>query len=213
MEYTELQLAAVFMTFITLMILGKVLFTFRPQPKSAFDMKLDQMINGFNLSLPQEVEEYEKIAAEHPNDTKILGNALMRRAIADIPLFYRLQNESQGMDRLKRNDILKDAAFHSFEMAEKVIENELKAVKTEANRLRPNQQWGKQILPQAMQFYRHLQEKEQREQELKKKALAQKQQEHDDAIAKEAEVAREEKKRQKVLEMLEKDDEVSKKKQ
>lgn len=127
---------------------------------------------------------------------KDLQAALFRRALAVIPLAQRVQSDNHGMQRLKRSDVLRDSAFQSFQYAETILEREIAEVQQEALRLRPTTNWNEQIYPQAAHLYHNMKIKE-AQVEAEKKAAA----------AAEAEKVREEKKRQKALEDLMKDEE------
>lgn len=79
------------------------------------------MINGFDFELPEEVEMYRKTKEEHASETEVCFQALFRRAVADIPLIRKIQSESAGIQRLKKNDILKDGSYLSYKLAEVIL--------------------------------------------------------------------------------------------
>lgn len=230
---SELTIVACFVAIFALILLVKVYSTFRPIERSEWESTLDDMINGYDLSLPEEVQAYELLKTKlfagqvlemeaaddedgeedeepapldpkklHPNELKEICAALFKRALADIPLAGKLQSDSAGMSRLKRSDILRDAAFDSFKGAESVIEKEIKRVQKEAQFLKPELNWGKSIFSQASQLYSQMKsknrliEKEKRDVADAKRLVQQKKD------MEEAELLRTEKKRAKAIKDL-----------
>ncbi|EQC27000.1 hypothetical protein SDRG_15213 [Saprolegnia diclina VS20] len=160
----EYVAAGVFVAAVFLVI--SVIKVLRPKKVLEGDDVLDEMINGFDFSLPPQVEEYRAIREKAPatlgeEDMKIVCSALFRRAVADIPLIRKIQTEAQGMQRLKQNDLIKDGPFMSFKLAEEMIAEEIKEVREEAQALQPNDNWGESIFAQAVQFINHMAEQEQ----------------------------------------------------
>ena len=156
----ELKVGAILVTFVALGLLGKIFLNLRPKDFTSWDKRLDDMINGYELTLPPETLEYKKLKASGKGDKKALCALLFRRAISLIPLANRLQGDAYGMNRLKRSDILRDAAFNSFSVAEEMIEREIKEVQAEAQALRPDISWGQSIFPQAAQLFQQMKQKE-----------------------------------------------------
>jgi hypothetical protein len=147
-----------------------VIKTLRPRKFNEGDVALEEMINGFDFTLPPQVDEYRQIKAKAPaklgdEDKKIVCSALFRRAVADIPLIRKIQQEAQGMHRLKTNDLIKDGPYLSFKLAEEMIGEEIKEVQEEAQALQPQDNWGESIFSQAVHFIQHMQEKEEKAEE------------------------------------------------
>ncbi|OWZ11560.1 hypothetical protein PHMEG_00015402 [Phytophthora megakarya] len=131
-----------------------------PQKTDEVDESLQAMINGFDFALPEEVEQYRKGKEEHPEDADKCFQLLFRRAVADIPLIRKIQSESSGIQRLKKNDILKDGSFLSYKMAEEMINDEINEVRREAEEIKPGEGWPDKIFPQAVQFMNQIAEQQ-----------------------------------------------------
>lgn len=137
MALTELQVVAGVVTALCVALLVMAARVLLPSRSSAVDESLDAMINGFDFQLPDEVEAYRKFKAEHAGEPDKVFQALFRRAVADIPLIRKIQSESAGIQRLRKNDILKDGSFLSYKMAEEMINEEINDVRREAEALKP----------------------------------------------------------------------------
>ncbi|TDH71530.1 hypothetical protein CCR75_002173 [Bremia lactucae] len=157
---TDLQLIAVLVTGVTAVLLIMATRVLLPQKSDESDESLQAMINGFDFALPDEVELYRKGKEEHPDDTDKCFQLLFRRAMADIPLIRKIQSESSGIQRLKKNDILKDGSFLSYKFAEELINDEINEVRKEAEELKPGENWPDKIFPQAVQFMNQLAEQQ-----------------------------------------------------
>ncbi|RHY35428.1 hypothetical protein DYB32_000097 [Aphanomyces invadans] len=162
----------------------------RPKKGAEGDDILEEMINGFDFTLPPQIEEYRALKEKAPavlaeEDMKTLCSALFRRAVADIPLIRRIQTEAQGMHRLKTNDLIKDGSYMSFKLAEEMIGEEIKEVREEAQALQPQDNWGESIFAQAVQFINHMSEQEELAEQKKRQAEVDAQQQ----AAKQAEMA------------------------
>ncbi|GLE05434.1 hypothetical protein PINS_up014447 [Pythium insidiosum] len=160
MALTELQVVAGVISLLTLALLGVAIKVWWPKRSTELDASLDAMINGFDFELPEEVEMYRQFREEHPEDVDGCFQALFRRAVADIPLIRKIQSESSGIQRLKKNDILKDGSFLSYKMAEDLINDEINDVRREAEELKPGEGWPDRIFPQAVQFLNHMAEQQ-----------------------------------------------------
>mmetsp|Transcript_6903 Transcript_6903/g.10182 ORF Transcript_6903/g.10182 Transcript_6903/m.10182 type:complete len:301 (+) Transcript_6903:146-1048(+) len=166
----------------------------------------------FNLRLPEEAENYRQIKEKceaagyepgagvpadvqtNPNNPhRILAQALMKRAIADIPLVQHIQKESPAMNKLYSKSMCSVKQWRNYQAAEAMVSAEVDEVRAEADELEPG--WSELIWRQAMQYHgmlkaRHEQEQaalnRAKEEAMKKKAEAmKKKKEVDDAKAKE----------------------------
>ncbi|KAI9915147.1 hypothetical protein PsorP6_007188 [Peronosclerospora sorghi] len=153
---TDLQTIAIVVTGVTAVLLFMAARVLMPQKVDEVDESLQAMINGFDFALPEEVEEYRQGKAEHPEDTDKCFQLLFRRAVADIPLIRKIQSESSGIQRLKKNDILKDGSYLSYKLAEEMINDEINDVRRESEELKPGEGWPDKIFPQAVQFMNQL---------------------------------------------------------
>ncbi|CAH0474504.1 unnamed protein product [Peronospora belbahrii] len=157
---TDLQIVAIIVTGITAVLLIMAARVLMPQKTNEVDESLQAMINGFDFALPEEVEQYRQGKAEHPDDKDKCFQLLFRRAVADIPLIRKIQSESSGIQRLKKNDILKDSSFLSYKLAEDMINEEINDVRQESEELMPGEGWPDKIFPQAVQFMNQVAEQQ-----------------------------------------------------
>ncbi|KAF1773296.1 Translocation protein Sec66 [Phytophthora cactorum] len=183
---TDLQIVTIVVTGVTAALLIMAARVLLPKKTDEVDESLQAMINGFDFALPEEVEQYRKGKEEHPDDTDKCFQLLFRRAVADIPLIRKIQSESSGIQRLKKNDILKDGSFLSYKLAEEMINDEINDVRREAEELKPGmllllhqcvikavllkncllllfdagEGWPDKIFPQAVQFMNQIAEQQ-----------------------------------------------------
>jgi hypothetical protein len=134
----------------------------------------------FNLKLPAEVDEYYEIkekclssgwepgqappqqgpaAANSP--ARLLAQALMKRAIADIPIVTHIQKESSGMNRLYSQSMCSVKQWRSYQAAEAMVSSEVEEVRAEADEIEPG--WSNVIWRQAMQYHTVLKQKHEME--------------------------------------------------
>ncbi|KAE8892314.1 hypothetical protein PF005_g9762 [Phytophthora fragariae] len=160
LELTDLQIVAIAVTGVTLALLAMAARVLLPSKTDEVDESLQAMINGFDFALPEEVEQYRKGKEEHPEDKDKCFQLLFRRAVSDIPLIRKIQSESSGIQRLKKNDILKDGSFLSYKLAEEMINDEINELRREAEELKPGEGWPDKIFPQAVQFMNQIAEQQ-----------------------------------------------------
>lgn len=134
----------------------------------------------FNLKLPAEVDEYyilkEKVEATgwvagqggqqqapgpQQNASKILAQALMKRAIADIPIVTHIQKESAGMNKLYSQSMCSVNQWRAYQAAEAMVSSEVEDVRAEADQVEPG--WSSVIWRQAMQYHNVLKQKHEAE--------------------------------------------------
>lgn len=115
---SELEVTAIIVAITTFSLLAFAIKVWFPKKKDKSDEYLDEIVNGFDVTIPEEAELYRKLKEEKPNDTEALFNMLFRRAVALVPLIRKVQSESVGIQRLRRNDILKDGSFINYKWAE-----------------------------------------------------------------------------------------------
>eukprot|EP00429_Kryptoperidinium_foliaceum_P064744 CAMPEP_0176058710 /NCGR_PEP_ID=MMETSP0120_2-20121206/29254_1 /TAXON_ID=160619 /ORGANISM="Kryptoperidinium foliaceum, Strain CCMP 1326" /LENGTH=294 /DNA_ID=CAMNT_0017392241 /DNA_START=88 /DNA_END=972 /DNA_ORIENTATION=+ len=132
----------------------------------------------FNLKLPAEVEEYyaikEKVQASgwvpgtppdksNPNGPhRIMAQALMKRAIGDIPIVTHIQKESPGMNKLYSQSMCSVKQWRAYQAAEAMVSAEVDEVRAEADEIEPG--WSQVIWRQAMQYHTMLKQKHEMEQ-------------------------------------------------
>lgn len=147
--------------------------------------------NKFNLELPGEVEEYYQIKekcvqagwtpGQRPDSAntngphRVLAQALMKRAIADIPMVTHIQKESTGMNKLYSQSMCSVRMWQSYQAAEVLVSSEVEDVRNEADEIEPG--WSNIIWRQAMQYHQML--KQRHEQEAKAAEEASKKQQEE----------------------------------
>lgn len=160
MVLTELQIAVAIVSVLSVALMFTAFRVWHPKKSSEMDQSLEAMINGFDFELPEEVELYRKFKEENKDDRDACFNMLFRRAVSDIPLIRKIQSESSGIQRLRKNDLLKEGSFMSYKMAEEIINEEINDVRREAEELKPGEGWPDKIFPQAVQFLNHMAEQQ-----------------------------------------------------
>lgn len=130
----------------------------------------------FNLKLPAEVDEYYNIRAKcesagwKPGQSKlqneagpsrVMAQALMKRAIADIPIVTHIQKESGGMNKLYSQSMCSVKQWRAYQNAETMVSQEVEEVRAEADEIEPG--WSQAIWRQAMQYHQMLKQKQEQE--------------------------------------------------
>ena len=92
-----------------------------------------------------------------------MAQALMKRAVADIPIVTQVQKESAGMNKLYSQSMCSVNQWRSYQSAESLVSSEVDEVRAEADEIEPG--WSQSIWRQAMQYHQVLKQKH--EQELK----------------------------------------------
>jgi len=132
----------------------------------------------FNLKLPAEVGEYYAIKGKvqksgwvpgtppdksNPNGPhRVLAQALMKRAIGDIPIVTHIQKESSGMNKLYSQSMCSVKQWKTYQAAEQMVSVEVEEVRAEADLIEPG--WSQVIWRQAMQYHNMLKQKHEMEQ-------------------------------------------------
>ncbi|CAM9604048.1 unnamed protein product [Ectocarpus sp. 12 AP-2014] len=98
--------------------------------------------------MPDEVDDFYE-AKENPDiasDAGKLRNALLKRAIADIPIILRMQNEGPGIYNMYQQAMIGEKEWHAFQEAETMISEEIESVQNEADEIEPG--WSQTVLVQ-----------------------------------------------------------------
>jgi len=90
-----------------------------------------------------------------------MAQALMKRAIADIPIVTHIQKESQGMNKLYSQSMCSVKQWRSYQNAETMVSQEVEEVRAEADEIEPG--WSQAIWRQAMQYHQMLKQKHEQE--------------------------------------------------
>jgi len=137
----------------------------------------------FNIKLPSEVDEYYNVKdkcmnagwepGKPPKDKtnangphRVMAQALMKRAIGDIPIVTFIQKESAGMNKLYSQSMCSVSQWRAYQNAEVMVSTEVDEVRAEADEIEPG--WSQVIWRQAMQYHNMLKQKH----EMEQKAIA-----------------------------------------
>jgi Preprotein translocase subunit Sec66 len=93
---------------------------------------------------------------------RLLAQALMKRAMADIPMVQHIQKESPGMNRLYAQSMCSVKQWRAYQAAESLVSMEVEEVRTEADSIEAG--WSNVIWRQAMQYQSVLKQKHEAEQ-------------------------------------------------
>jgi hypothetical protein len=93
--------------------LGYVFYT-RKMGGAEDDFFADLGISYSDFELPDEAEEFYALK-DQGVDRKVLRNALLKRAIADIPIILRMQNEGPGMHNMYQQAMIGDKEWRAFQ--------------------------------------------------------------------------------------------------
>jgi len=137
----------------------------------------------FDIRLPDEVEQYyqmkekceengyipgqtqispEEISKNPNNPHRMLAQALMKRAMADIPLVQHIQREAPGMNKLYSQSMCSVKQWRNYQAAEAMVSAEVEEVRAEADEIEAG--WSQLIWRQAMQYQGMLKAKHEQEQ-------------------------------------------------
>lgn len=100
---------------------------------------------------------------------RVLAQALMKRAIADLPMVQHIQKEATGMNKLYAQSMCSVQQWKAFQNAEAMVAAEIDSVRAEADALDPG--WSQYVWKQAMQYHQAITEKNKQE-EKKQQELA-----------------------------------------
>ena len=130
--------------------------------------------------MPPCVDEYKSIKAtlegkgfpdaignakELENMNRVLGKALMKRAIGMVPVIQSMQKESQSMYRLHSRNMVSTTQWRSFQLAELTVSNEVNEVREEADEIEEG--WSQLIWRQASQYHAMLKQRQMQEEQNK----------------------------------------------
>jgi hypothetical protein len=90
-----------------------------------------------------------------------MAQALMKRAIGDIPIVTFIQKESPGMNKLYAQSMCSVSQWRAYQTAEAVVSTEVDEVRSEADEIEPG--WSQVIWRQAMQYHNMLKQKHEME--------------------------------------------------
>ena len=88
---------------------------------------------------------------EGQGPSRVMAQALMKRAIADIPIVTHIQKESAGMNKLYSQSMCSVKQWRAYQNAEAMVSQEVEEVRAEADEIEPGwSQVGHQIFVTAM---------------------------------------------------------------
>jgi len=122
----------------------------------------------YNFELPIEIDDYDELRESKPPDKRTLPLALLKRAMADIPLIEQLERDHPRMVRLFNRGLLPFGIWEQLLEAERMMDEEVHEVQAEAEKLQKG--WGQGVFGQAYQMLRKEREEDAREAQERKGA-------------------------------------------
>eukprot|EP00536_Pseudo-nitzschia_multiseries_P010900 jgi/Psemu1/119231/gw1.350.19.1 len=164
-------------------VVGAVLYLLYLKKNRSNEEDYFSSYEKFNIKLPSEVDEYYGVKDKcenagwqpgkapadkaNPNSLhRVMAQALMKRAIASIPIVTFIQKESAGMNKLYSQSMCSVSQWRAYQNAESMVSGEVDEVRLEADEIEPG--WSQVIWRQAMQYHNMLKQKH----EMEKKAAA-----------------------------------------
>lgn len=170
-------------------VLGALLYFLYTRKSRANEDDYFSSYEKFNIKLPSEVDEYysvkdkcisagwepgkppvDKTNANGPH--RVMAQALMKRAIGDIPIVTFIQKESAGMNKLYSQSMCSVSQWRAYQNAESMVSTEVDEVRAEADEIEPG--WSQVIWRQAMQYHNMLKQKHEMEQKAAAETAAKK---------------------------------------
>lgn len=161
---------------VVIFLIGFVIYQRKKKEEEEDDFFSNLDGEKFNLKLPAEVDEYYSIrqkcesagwkpgqakSAESQGPSRVMAQALMKRAIADIPIVTHIQKESAGMNKLYSQSMCSVKQWKAYQNAEAMVSQEVEEVRAEADEIEPG--WSQAIWRQAMQYHGMLKQKHEQE--------------------------------------------------
>ncbi|CAB9510964.1 Preprotein translocase subunit Sec66 [Seminavis robusta] len=161
---------------VVIFLIGFVIYQRKKKEEEEDDFFSNLDGEKFNLKLPAEVDEYYTIrakcesagwkpgmakSAENQGPHRVMAQALMKRAIADIPVVTHIQKESAGMNKLYSQSMCSVKQWRAYQNAEAMVSQEVEEVRAEADEIEPG--WSQAIWRQAMQYHQMLKQKHEQE--------------------------------------------------
>ena len=84
----------------------------------------------YNFELPIEIDDYDELRESKPPDKRTLPLALLKRAMADIPLIEQLERDHPRMVRLFNRGLLPFGIWEQLLEAERMMDEEVAFAQT-----------------------------------------------------------------------------------
>ncbi|EOD35813.1 hypothetical protein EMIHUDRAFT_252526 [Emiliania huxleyi CCMP1516] len=84
----------------------------------------------YNFELPIEIDDYDELRESKPPDKRTLPLALLKRAMADIPLIEQLERDHPRMVRLFNRGLLPFGIWEQLLEAERMMDEEAQGLRT-----------------------------------------------------------------------------------
>lgn len=161
---------------VVILLIGFVIYQRKKKEEEDDDFFSNLDGEKFNLKLPGEADEYYNIRAKcesagwkagqsklqnEQGPSRVMAQALMKRAIADIPIVTHIQKESGGMNKLYSQSMCSVKQWRAYQNAEAMVSQEVEEVRAEADEIEPG--WSQAIWRQAMQYHQMLKQKHEQE--------------------------------------------------
>jgi len=136
-----------------IMLLGAAYLVYLALNKPKTDNFLEMLATeSYNIEFPPECAEYDKVKASSASAAE-LKKALLKRALANIPVRNYMQAEERNIQRLYQQSMVSQATWKSFQEALTLVVEEVEFVTAEAEEI--EEKWGERIWMEAQFFFEH----------------------------------------------------------
>lgn len=125
-------------------------------------------VEEYELDYPPEVSEFQALRDAGEQDETVLKRALMKRALATVPMRLYVQVEERNVQRLYQNSMISPATWNNFQACVEEVKAEMEVLREEAEAIKEG--WGETVLQEAHWFHQHIQE-EKKHSEMMKDAM------------------------------------------
>mmetsp|Transcript_32363 Transcript_32363/g.59183 ORF Transcript_32363/g.59183 Transcript_32363/m.59183 type:complete len:401 (-) Transcript_32363:263-1465(-) len=125
-------------------------------------------VEEYELDYPPEVGEFQALRDAGEQDEAVLKRALMKRALATVPMRVYVQVEERNVQRLYQNSMISPATWNNFQACVEEVKAEMEVLREEAEALKEG--WGESLLQEAHWLHQHIEE-EKKHAEMMKEAM------------------------------------------
>jgi len=122
-------------------------------------------VEEYQLDYPPEVAAFQELRDEGGADQTSLKRALMKRALATVPMRLYVQTEERNVQRLYQNSMISPTSWDNFQACIEEVKAEMEVIKDEADSIQEG--WSETILQEAHWLHQHIQEEKKQAQSIK----------------------------------------------
>lgn len=134
-----------------LVVVVVALMVYRMWGSESSSSPLDEMDEDYNIELPPESAAYDELRKD-TDDEVALKKALLKRAVAMLPIHEFIENEEKRLQGLYRKSMVNARTMQSFQNAATLVTEEMTSIVEEAKSF--EEEWGERIWAEA-QFLFH----------------------------------------------------------